>query len=106
MLSGRVDVYAEDTSACGEKLFMPKCQADQLAVAIRSPITAKKQENGCGIEVIEESPWLSRLIDNGEVGDGHRGPWRPGLNLARRKLCSGGTVPDRIPGIIGTIFGR
>ena len=52
---------------------MSKCQADQLAVAVRSPITAEKDKYGRGIEMIEEGPRLRFLVDGGEVGNGHVG---------------------------------
>ncbi len=45
-------------------------QADQLAVAIGSPIATQEYQHRRGVEVIGKSPWFLGLIDQSEIG-GH-----------------------------------
>ena len=46
-------------------------QADQLAVAIRSPVSAQEDQQRGGIELIGECPGLAGLIGESNVGDHH-----------------------------------
>jgi hypothetical protein len=42
-------------------------QADQLAVAIRSPIAAQEDQHHGGVEILGKPPWFSFLIDEREI---------------------------------------
>ena len=68
MLLGRVDIDADDSAACRENLVMTVCQADQLAVAVRSPVSAQEDDGYGGIQVVRQGPGITRLIDQREVG--------------------------------------
>jgi hypothetical protein len=45
MLLGRIDADRGDAGAGCNDFLVTVCQADQLAVAVRSPITAQKQQD-------------------------------------------------------------
>jgi len=44
------------------------CQADQLAVAVRSPIAAQEDQHRGGVKVIRKPPRLCFLVGEGEIG--------------------------------------
>lgn len=67
MLGWRVDTDGEQPGAGCEELFVSGCQADQLAVAIRSPIATEEDEQRSAVELIGELPRTAGLIDGGRI---------------------------------------
>ena len=46
-------------------------QADQLAVAVRSPIAAQEEEHDGGVELLGECPGVAALVEQCEIGNLH-----------------------------------
>jgi hypothetical protein len=72
VLRRAVDVYSEDPGTELQDLVMSLRQADQLAVAIRSPVAAQEHEHCRRVQMIRERPGPACLIGDGEVGSLHR----------------------------------
>ena len=76
--------------------------ADQLAVAIRSPVAAEEQEHDGGAPMVAERPRHPALIDEGEVWSSHE------ANLVRRSRAVGVPVdpPDVVTVVVGAVIGE
>ncbi len=71
MLRGCVDVDGRHNGACLSDFGVSQGHADQLAVAIRSPIAAQEEKHDGVAAMIGEGPGLSCLVDEGEVRCSH-----------------------------------
>lgn len=72
MPAGGVDVEGIQARTGIEELGVPDRQADQLAVAVRSPVAAQEDEERRSVEVVGQPPRTAGLIEDGEVGNpGH-----------------------------------
>lgn len=71
MLRGCVDVDGRHHGACLSDFGVSQGHADQLAVAIRSPIAAQEEKHDGVAAMIGEGPGLSGLVDEREVRCNH-----------------------------------
>jgi hypothetical protein len=55
-----------------EELVVSRCQADQLAGAVRSPVSTIEHDQHCRIPVLGQGPRVAGLIGKREVGESHR----------------------------------
>ena len=69
--AGIIDVDRRHPETGSQYLGMALRQADQLAVAIWSPVAAQEDQEHPGVQMIGQPPRLPRLVVEGEVGDGH-----------------------------------
>ena len=71
VLAGRVDIDGKDTYPEGEELFVMEGDADQLPVAVRSPISPKEEQQKARVIKICSGNRRTRLIEKCEIGNGH-----------------------------------
>jgi hypothetical protein len=72
VLARSVHVDGEQSRSGVEDLLVSGCQADQLAVAVRSPVTSHEHQGRRSVEVFRQGPRATRLVDDGEISNGHR----------------------------------
>ena len=66
-------------------------QADQLAVAVRSPIASQKHQHCGRVEVRRKTPWSAGLVRQAEVGEHHLT-----ITVTRSALRGSGPANDAI----------
>ena len=71
MLGRRVDVNRQDSYSSIEELVVSLGDADQLRVAIWSPIAPQEEQQHAGVKVVRERHIQIGLISKGEVWYGH-----------------------------------
>jgi len=68
MFTRRVDVDCGDYRTRIQEFVVSQCHADQLAVAVRSPISAQEEQHHAMTAVIREGPRFAGLVEQREVG--------------------------------------
>lgn len=96
MLRGCVDIDGRHNGACLSELGVSQGHADQLAVAVRSPIAPQEEEHDGVAAMIGERPGLSCLVGEREV------PYSHAATIARRLDPATSPPPRkaRIPALI------
>lgn len=61
---------------------MTQCQADQLAVAVRSPVASEHHKHRSSVQVVSERPRVTSLVCHREFDTCHRVP--PSVLSSRR----------------------
>lgn len=62
MLTGRVHVYGGNHCPCIYEIVVSKCHADQLTVAIGSPIAPQEQQDNGVLTVVRKGPRVTSLV--------------------------------------------
>jgi hypothetical protein len=67
VLTGGIDVDRDNNRATLCEFLMSECHADQLTVAVRSPVPSQKQHYHRVATLIRQGPWFTALIEQCEV---------------------------------------
>ncbi len=68
MLSGRVHIYPDNNRPGFGEFLISQSQADQLTMAIRSPVAPQEEQDDSRPSIRRQRPGLPRLVLECEIG--------------------------------------